>query len=175
MDCVPEAVLLAEATDLTLRRGHRGRCEVRVRTRGMAAHASTPHLGENAILKMLPVIESVEKMNADLPVDDVFGQGNQVVTLIEGPHTPNSVPGWCEIALDRRLVPGETPDSVLASVQRAVAPFDATAEIPVQTVRAHTGLKLDDRAFFPGWLLERRQPLAGRRTGHLSGPFRQTG
>ncbi|MEI2420641.1 peptidase dimerization domain-containing protein, partial [Arthrospira platensis SPKY2] len=46
----PEAVLLAEATDLTLRRGHRGRCEVRVRTRGVAAHASTPHLGENAIL-----------------------------------------------------------------------------------------------------------------------------
>jgi putative selenium metabolism hydrolase len=162
----PEAVLLAEATDLTLRRGHRGRCEVRVRTRGVAAHASTPHLGENAILKMLPVIEAVEKMNADLPVDEVFGQGNQVVTLIEGPHTPNSVPGWCEIALDRRLVPGETPDSVLASVQRAVAPFDATAEIPVQAVRAHTGLKLDDRAFFPGWLLEEDSPLlsAGQAT-----------
>ena len=30
----PEIVLLAEATDLTLRRGQRGRCEVRVRTEG---------------------------------------------------------------------------------------------------------------------------------------------
>lgn len=59
----PEAVLLAEATDLTLRRGQRGRCEVRVRTEGRAAHASQPHLGENAILKMLPVVQALDAMN----------------------------------------------------------------------------------------------------------------
>ena len=33
-----------------------GAGEVRVRTEGRAAHASQPHLGENAILKMLPAI-----------------------------------------------------------------------------------------------------------------------
>lgn len=162
----PEAVLLAEATDLTLRRGHRGRCEVRVRIKGKAAHASTPQLGENAILKMLPVIQAVEKMNASLPIDPTFGQGNQVVTLIAGPHTPNSVPGWCEITIDRRLVPGETPDAVLTGICEAIKPFDATAEIPIQVVRAHTGLHLDDLAFFPGWLLDESSPLlaAGQAT-----------
>ncbi len=152
-------MLLAEATDLTLRRGHRGRCEARVRTKGKAAHASTPHLGENAILKMLPVIEAVEKMNATLPVDPTFGQGNQVVTLIAGPHTPNSVPGWCEISLDRRLVPGETPASVVESIRSVVEPLGATVEIPIQAVHAHTGLNLDDQAFFPGWLLDEASPL----------------
>lgn len=162
----PEAVLLAEATDLSLRRGHRGRCEVRVRTKGKAAHASTPQLGENAILKMLPVIEAVEKMNSSLPVDATFGQGNQVVTLISGPHTANSVPSWCEISLDRRLVPGETPASVLESIREVVKPYNATAEIPIQTVRSHTGLNLDDQAFFPGWLLDADSPLlaAGQAT-----------
>jgi putative selenium metabolism hydrolase len=162
----PEAVLLAEATNLTLRRGHRGRCEVRVRTRGKAAHASTPQLGESAILKMLPVIEAVEKMNPSLPVDATFGQGNQVVTLIAGPHTPNSVPGWCEIALDRRLVPGETPASVLEGIREVIKSYEATAEIPIQTVRSHTGLNLDDQAFFPGWLLNADSPLlaAGQAT-----------
>ena len=162
----PEAVLLAEATDLTLRRGHRGRCEVRVRTRGKAAHASTPQLGENAILKMLPVIEAVERMNPSLPVDATFGQGNQVVTLIAGPHTPNSVPSWCEISLDRRLVPGETPASVLEGIREVIKPYDATAEIPVQVVRSHTGLNLDDQAFFPGWLLNANNPVlaAGQAT-----------
>ena len=162
----PDAVLLAEATDLTLRRGHRGRCEARVRTKGKAAHASTPQLGENAILKMLPVIEAVEKMNATLPVDPTFGQGNQVVTLIAGPHTPNSVPGWCEISLDRRLVPGETPASVVESIRSVVEPLGATVEIPIQAVRAHTGLNLDDQAFFPGWLLDENSPLlaAGQAT-----------
>lgn len=156
---VPDAVLLAEATDLSLRRGHRGRCEVRVRTQGKAVHASTPHLGESAILKMLPVIDALERMNPSLPVDPVFGRGSQVITLIQGPHTPNSVPGWCEIAMDRRLVPGETPASVEADIRKAIEPLAAEVRIPIQPVRSHTGLVLDAPAFFPGWLLDVEDPL----------------
>ena len=163
----PDVVLLAEATDLTLRRGQRGRCEVRVRTEGRAAHASQPHLGENAILKMLPVIAALEAMNGHLPVDPIFGAGNQVVTLIEGPHTPNSVPSWCEVAVDRRLVPGESAESVLAGIRAVVEPLGATARIPIQPVLTHTGLRLDGPSFYPGWLLPESDPLlaAGKATG----------
>jgi putative selenium metabolism hydrolase len=162
----PEAVLLAEATDLTLRRGQRGRCEVRVRTAGKAAHASQPHLGDSALLKMLPVIAALDEMAPSLPHHAIFGQGTQAVTLIEGPHTPNSVPSWCEIALDRRIVPGETPESVLKSIQSIAAPLGGSARISEQPVRSHTGLKLDGPAFFPGWYLEDGHPLleAGSRT-----------
>ena len=163
----PDVVLLAEATDLTLRRGQRGRCEVRVRTEGRAAHASQPHLGESAILKMLPVISALEAMNGHLPVDPIFGAGNQVVTLIEGPHTPNSVPSWCEVAVDRRLVPGESAESVLAGIRSVVEPLGATARIPIQPVLTHTGLRLDGPSFYPGWLLPESDPLlvAGKATG----------
>ena len=163
----PDVVLLAEATDLTLRRGQRGRCEVRVRTEGRAAHASQPHLGESAILKMLPVIAALEAMNGHLPVDPIFGAGNQVVTLIEGPHTPNSVPSWCEVAVDRRLVPGESAESVLAGIRSVVEPLGATARIPSQPVLTHTGLRLDGPSFYPGWLLPESDPLlaAGKATG----------
>lgn len=162
----PEVVLLAEATDLTLRRGQRGRCEIRVRTEGRAAHASQPHLGENAILKMLPVVAALEEMNAGLPVDPIFGRGSQVVSVIEGPHTPNSVPSWCEVTVDRRLTPGETAASVLASVAAAVEPLGATARIPDQPVATHTGLRLDGPSFYPGWLLGEDHPLlaAGQAT-----------
>jgi putative selenium metabolism hydrolase len=163
----PDVVLLAEATNLSLRRGQRGRCEVRVRTEGRAAHASQPHLGENAILKMMPVVQALDGMNGTLPADPLFGPGNQVVTLIAGPHTPNSVPSWCEVAVDRRLVPGETPESVLEGIRAAVEPLGATAQIPVQPVRTHTGLQLDGLAFYPGWLLAEESPLiaAGKATG----------
>jgi putative selenium metabolism hydrolase len=163
----PDVVLLAEATDLTLRRGQRGRCEVRVRTEGRAAHASQPHLGESAILKMLPVIAALEAMNGYLPVDPIFGAGNQVVTLIEGPHTPNSVPSWCEVAVDRRLVPGESAESVLAGIRAVVEPLGATACIHTQPVLTHTGLRLDGPSFYPGWLLPEPDPLlaAGKATG----------
>lgn len=150
----PECVLLAEATDLTLRRGHRGRCEVHVRTEGKAVHASTPHLGENAIVKMAPVIDALENMNGSLPEHPVFGPGTQVVSLISGPHTPNSVPDWCEIALDRRLVPGETAVSIVDGIREVVEPLGAKVEIPIQPVISHTGLKLDGPAFYPGWLID---------------------
>lgn len=155
----PDAVLLAEATDLTLRRGHRGRCEVKVRVRGTAAHASTPELGENAILKMRPVLDALEAMAPDLPVDPVLGPGTQVVTMIESPHTPNSVPGWCELTIDRRLTPGETPASVAGEIEAALAGLGSSVELPVQPVRSWRGVDLSGPAFFPGWLLSEDHPL----------------
>ncbi len=155
----PDAVLLAEATDLTLRRGQRGRCAVQIRTSGVAAHASQPHLGESALLKMLPVLSALDAMNPLLPCDPVFGQGNQVATMIQGPRTPNSIPSWCEVTLDRRLVPGETAETVLDGIRSIVAPLGATATIPAQPVLTHTGLSLDGPSFYPGWLLPEDHPL----------------
>jgi len=155
----PDLVMLAEATDLTLRRGQKGRCEVRVRVTGRAAHASQPELGENAILKMMPVVAALEGTNQTLPVSAVFGPGKQVVSLIEGPHTPNSVPSWCEVTVDRRLVPGETAESVLAGIRAVVEPLGATARLPDQPVLTHTGLRLDGPCYFPGWLLDEAHPL----------------
>jgi putative selenium metabolism hydrolase len=155
----PDAVLLAEATDLTIRIGHRGRCEVRVRTRGKTAHASTPQAGENAILKMMPIIEKLEAAAPNLPADACLGKATQVITMISSPHTPNSIPEWCEITIDRRLVAGETPESVLQPIRQTAALFDGEVFIPVQKVRTHTGVDLDDRAFFPGWMLNESHPL----------------
>jgi putative selenium metabolism hydrolase len=155
----PDAVLLAEATNLTLRRGQRGRCEVRVRVRGQAAHASSPELGDNAILKMRAVLNAVEAMTPALPVDPVLGQGTQVVTMITSPHTPNSVPAWCEITIDRRLTPGETPASVAAGIEQVVSGLDAAVTVPIQPVKSWTGLDLSGPAFFPGWLLPEDHPL----------------
>jgi putative selenium metabolism hydrolase len=155
----PNVVLLAEATDLSLRRGQRGRCEIQVRTNGKAAHASQPQLGENAILKMLPVMQALDAMNPTLPDDPIFGKANQVISMIQGPHTPNSVPSWCELTIDRRMVPGETMDSIMNSIRAVVEPLGATAKIPNQVVKTHTGKRLDGPSFYPGWLLEEEAPL----------------
>ena len=162
----PDIVLLAEATDLTLRRGQRGRCEIRVRTEGIAVHASTPELGESALLKMLPVVRALEDMNPTLPTNEVFGQGTQVVSMIQGPHTPNSVPSWCEVTVDRRMMPGETAETVLAGIRAIVEPQGAVAWIPDQPVRTYTGLQLDGPSYYPGWLLDEDHDLlvAGRAT-----------
>jgi len=71
------------------------------------------------------------------------------------------------VAVDRRMVPGETSASVLRGIRAAVEPLGATASIPDQPVRTHTGQRLDGPSFFPGWLLDEHHPLlaAGRATG----------
>lgn len=163
----PDAVIIAEASDLVLRRGHRGRCEVKVRVRGEAAHASTPELGTSAILAMRPVIDAIEEMGPSLPIDAVLGQTTQVITMIESPPTPNSTPGWCEVTIDRRITPGETTESILADIRNVVGPLGGTARVPNQVQRAWTGIDLSGPAFFPGWLLEEDDLLveAGRLTG----------
>lgn len=157
----PDAVLLAEATNLTLRVGHRGRCEIRLKAWGKTAHASTPELGENAILKILPALQRVETIGRQLPVDQRLGRATQVITMIRSPHTPNSVPQWCEAVIDRRTIPGETPESILKPLEEALAPLGVAAQIPAQSARTHTGLLLEERAFFPAWLIAEDHPLVG--------------
>ena len=72
-----------------------------------------PELGENAIMKMVPILQGLDAMIPSLPKHPVFGTGNQVVSMINSPNTPNSVPSWCEVTIDRRIVPGESAESVL--------------------------------------------------------------
>lgn len=155
----PDAVLICEASDLTFRIGQRGRCEIRVRTTGKAMHASHPHKGENAILKMIPILQALEQMKDAFPGHPVFGKDDQVVTLISGPHTPNTVPSWCEIGIDRRMMSGETMQSVLAGIQAVVEPLGGRAWIPDQPVLTHTGQRLDGPSFYPGFLMREDSQL----------------
>jgi acetylornithine deacetylase/succinyl-diaminopimelate desuccinylase-like protein len=91
----------------------------------------------------------------------VFGKGNQVVSLVNGPHTPNSVPSWCEISIDRRIGPGETVESILSGIRQIVGPLGGEAYIPDQRVLTYTGLRLDGPAYYPGWLLPDESPILG--------------
>ncbi|MDQ8046016.1 MAG: M20/M25/M40 family metallo-hydrolase [Solirubrobacteraceae bacterium] len=47
--------------------GEKGVCRFIVRTRGRAAHASTPGVGDNALLKLVPVLQRLEE--TELPID----------------------------------------------------------------------------------------------------------
>jgi acetylornithine deacetylase/succinyl-diaminopimelate desuccinylase-like protein len=69
------------------------------------------------------------------------------------------VPAWCELTIDRRLTPGETPQSVVDDIQQALAGLDAEVSLPTQKVISWTGQDLSGPAFFPGWLLAADAPL----------------
>ncbi|MCT9095407.1 M20 family metallopeptidase [Haloarchaeobius sp. HME9146] len=87
---------------------HKGRRGSTVTARGSAAHASEPHLGENAIYRGCEAVERIK--NLDWPTTEAAGEtleGSVVVTEIDGGSAWNVVPETCEITVDERTVPGE--------------------------------------------------------------------
>jgi putative selenium metabolism hydrolase len=155
----PNAVLICEASKLDLCIGHRGRTELKLRTKGRSAHASRPELGDNAILKMLKVVGRLEEeIPTLLPEVEPFGKGSQALTVISSPSSVNAIPAWCEAWYDRRLVPGETVESVLGPIRVLTDQLGAEVEIPSYRLRSYTGTEVQVQAFFPGWSMDAEHP-----------------
>jgi putative selenium metabolism hydrolase len=156
-----EVVVLGEATNLNVYRGHRGRAEFAIHTRGRAAHASAPERGVNAIYRMQPIIRDIEELNERLADDPFLGKGTVVLSKVEC-QTPslNAVPDRCTIYLDRRLTVGETADSSRAELESlpGVQEGEATIELLRYEGTAYTGLTLTTDKYFPTWVLPEDHP-----------------
>lgn len=153
----PDVVVITEPTNLNVYRGHRGRMEIGVTTTGKSCHASAPERGDNAIYKMKPIIDEIEKLNDQLKDDDFLGKGTIAVTYIEC-DTPsfNAIPPRCYIHLDRRLSRGENEESSVNEVKEAVkrAGVEAEVTVPMYKRPSYTGLEYETKKYFPTWVLE---------------------
>jgi putative selenium metabolism hydrolase len=155
----PDFVVLGEATGLRIYRGHRGRMEIRVSTRGRSCHASAPERGVNAVYRMAGIVRKIESLSGRLRSDRFLGKGSAAVTHIEC-RTPslNAVPDRSSIVIDRRLTAGETKRSALAEV-KAAAGRGAEVETLEYRRASHTGHVLPMEKYFPSWVLPADHPL----------------
>jgi acetylornithine deacetylase len=112
-----DLAIVAEPTRLELINCHKGAVRWKVRTRGIACHSSTPGLGANAIYRMARVVAALADHAGELwasPPHAVLGPPSLSVGRIEGGQSVNVVPDWCEIEIDRRIIPGESLDGAYA-------------------------------------------------------------
>src|SRR4051794_17200866 len=108
-----DLAIVAEPTRLELVNCHKGAVRWKIRVQGVACHSSTPHLGVNAIYRMARVVAALADQASELAASaphPVLGPPSLSVGRIEGGQSVNVVPDWCEIEVDRRIIPGETPD-----------------------------------------------------------------
>jgi putative selenium metabolism hydrolase len=179
MDAIPpDFVVIGEATELRLVRGGRGRAEIHLETIGRPAHSSTPHLGRNAVLDMLPVIEAIARL--PLPVDPFLGPGVLALTdIISDPYPAYSViPSRCRVTYDRRLLAGETEADVLGAITGlpGLGEIELRAAIAQGEHKTYTGAMLRGAKFLPAWLFEETHPfvqtaLQGLRVAGLDPEF----
>ena len=157
----PDLVVMSECTGLRVYRGHRGRMEISVTTRGKSCHASAPERGDNAIYAMSRIVLGIEALNECLADDEFLGKGTVVVSKIEN-DTPslNAVPDRCEIFLDRRLTIGETKESAVAEIEEVVraAGVDAEVRVLVHEAKAWTGKEVSMEKYYPTWTLAEDHP-----------------
>jgi putative selenium metabolism hydrolase len=151
----PDFVIIGESSNLTLVRGGRGRAEIHLETVGRPSHSSAPQQGRNAVLDMMRVIAVVEQIQ--LPDHPLMGPAiNALTDIISDPYPGHSViPSICRATYDRRLLPGETVDDVLAPIAGApeIADIKLNATIGVGEYAAFTGEVFVKEKFFPAWLL----------------------
>jgi putative selenium metabolism hydrolase len=165
----PEAVVITEPTNLGIYRGHRGRMEIEIRTRGVSCHGSAPERGVNAIYKMAPIIQDIERLNDRLTGEPFLGKGT--VTIAEVRSTS---PSLCAVAdsstihLDRRLAATDTMESAVREIEGLASVKRAGAEVVVLDYRVPSwrGLVYLTKKYYPTWLLPDKHPLlrAGEKT-----------
>ncbi len=148
----PDYVVIGEATNFALNRAGRGRAEIILETIGKSAHSSSPQAGKCAVHSMLDLIRIVE--GTVLPSDPLVGSAQMVLTdILSAPYPGHSVvPNFCRVSYDRRLMPNETPESVLAAIRSLdTQDIQYTAAILAGEEKSYSGLVLQGLKFFPAW------------------------
>jgi len=115
----PNYVIIGEKSNLKLRVAERGIWGFKIKFMGKATHTAYARLeGVNAIAKASKGVLALEK-----PIDKWHPWiGAPVISIngIQAGTAGNQVPDECTVNVDRRLIPGETPDTVAAEIKQAL-------------------------------------------------------
>ncbi|HYC25231.1 MAG TPA: ArgE/DapE family deacylase [Roseiarcus sp.] len=115
----PDAAIVTEPSHLQLTLAHKGFAWYEVVVRGRAAHGSRPELGVDAIAKagkFLTAVTELDRRLRAVPSHPRLGAGSIHTSLIKGGEEMSSYPAECRIWLERRTIPGETPESVAGEI-----------------------------------------------------------
>lgn len=112
-----DGAVVGEPTEMGIVIAHKGCVRFTVQTHGKAAHSSMPQEGDSAVYQMMEVLRFIrEEIEPELARQHhpLCGSPTIVVGTIRGGTQINIVPESCTVEIDRRIIPGERPDEVLA-------------------------------------------------------------
>ena len=129
--------VMADSNDLKITTAQKGIVQITVGFRGKAAHASTPELGDNAIYKAAEFALEMRKLMASLNKikNPVMGSGTVNVGTINGGTKINVVPDFCNVEVDRRIVPPETTTYAINQIKGILKRLKLKADVQIKTNR----------------------------------------
>lgn len=130
-----DAAVVGEPTDLQVVVAHKGFVRFTLTTHGRAAHTANPEKGDNAVYQMAEVIRFVRddlSHRWDSRSHPLLGTPTLAIGRIWGGIATNVVPESCVVDVDRRSLPSEEPEAILAEIDAALA----------ELMRAHPEVKV---------------------------------
>ena len=121
-----DAAIIGEPTSNMVVLSSRGVVRVAVDFQCLAAHASSPSQGVNAIYGAARFILAMESLDAELNAHESTGSCS--ATIVDGGSKLNVVPDACRVQVDRRLGPDETADTAIRGIESCLT--RVAAEVP---------------------------------------------
>ncbi len=105
----PDIMLVGGPTENHLITEERGVLWLRITASGRAAHGGDPEAGDNAILRMIRLIDHLRAEMEPRLATRQSGAKHSTMNIgrIQGGHNVNVVPSSCMLEIDRRLLPDE--------------------------------------------------------------------
>jgi len=154
-DLNPDLVVIGEPTGCDLGIGQRGRVRLNFIALGRAAHSSSPDQSQNAVLIAVELVRRIQTL--PLPTHPLAGKGLMAPIQISSQPSPSTStqPYECVIGYDRRLMPGESVESVLGEYHQGLSDLaNWKVEIATEGYRTYTGLDLRRPDFHPAWVMK---------------------
>ncbi|GAC1434552.1 MAG: ArgE/DapE family deacylase [Solirubrobacteraceae bacterium] len=108
--------ITGEPTNMHIGVEAKGVLAVRVTLAGVAAHGSTPWLGDNAIVKAYNAFRAIETLPFSRESSELFDRPSINLARIEGGDAFNKVPDSCWMDVDIRYLPGQDHELILAQI-----------------------------------------------------------
>lgn len=158
-DFRPDYMVICEPSNNKITLGHKGKAQILIKTKGVSAHGSAPEKGKNAIYEMAEIIQRVEQTNAELMRKE-GPRGTLVMSRISSVSASlNAVPSECEVYLDRRMVLGETEETIQNEMDRIIQGKEATWEIGTLRRKSWTGVNIVYEPFHLPWKINEEHEL----------------
>jgi acetylornithine deacetylase len=116
-----DGAIVTEPTALDVCVAHKGFVWARIETGGRAAHGSRHAEGDDAIARMGHVLAALDRLDRDvLPrrVHPLLGRASIHASTVAGGLGLSTYPDRCVLEVERRTLPGESDDEIVAELSR---------------------------------------------------------
>jgi len=172
-----DAAIVTEATELRVCLAHRGFSWVEVETLGVAAHGSRYDLGIDANMRMGRFLARLDKLEQELrarPRHPLVGPPSLHAAVLRGGTGVSTYADHCRLEIERRTVPGETEEQVLAEIHAltdALAAEDATFRATVRPMLTRGSFEVDRNAAIVGAVLGAATSVLGATPDVIGEPY----